>query len=140
MKRKNNEYEFDSEFEDNVSDKNISETDFKKFKLLMEESMEEVLLKYGLIRKNEILKPRMVPMRVLCNELGVSRQTINNWSKHRYFKLLVIPNRKCLGRNFVFDVEGLRRSILREGPSFGLRHTEMEKIKGNPYYLQKVKK
>jgi hypothetical protein len=107
----------------------LFETYVERSKIMIEECIERILLKYGVIRKDELIAPRMVSMRELCSEFGVSRQTINNWANHRYIKTLVIPHRKYLENRFVFDIEGLRRSLIRDGQTFGIRSNEMHKLK-----------
>ena len=126
MKRNNNnhEYYFGEEFEDERECHNC------KFSLeQIKELFEEVLLRYGLIDKSEPIKIEWVSIKQLCEEFGISRQTLNNWSKHRYFKVCITPHKKYLGKRWVYDIEGMRSSLIKNGPGFGLRSNVVAKLK-----------
>jgi hypothetical protein len=77
---------------------------------------EKVLLKYGLL--NNIEKPKeliYVPVKIVCDELKVSKTTIYNWRKNKLTKLLIEPHIKLTGKRVYFDLEGLKKTLRKDG-------------------------
>src|SRR6266487_2084255 len=78
-------------------DNNLS-LDLETWKILIEERIEAVLLKYGIIEKDKLPEARRISIKELSFELGVSRQTIHNWSNHRYYRQFILPFRIHVGK------------------------------------------
>lgn len=79
----------------------------------------EVKKQLATMKQHPVAKEELVDVKKLCEELKVSRQTVNNWRKSDKTGSVINPCIRKMGGKILYDIAAIRRAIKEHETLFG---------------------